>query len=252
MGAEITSDLWIEQQETCWRDNSLEPVTCSTMDEVAKKGAALRDSRKKRGWSQGELADRARAFAHADDENIKLSQQLVAQFESGQTKSIPRWLKYAKKALEAADPTPTPDLPQVDGQLSYLPVELMPTFGGMGGGGTGEGEAATALLPRALLEDQLRGQPRDFMLIEVRGDSMVPEFLHGDQILVDRRDVNPRQPGPFALFDGDGVVIKLVERIPGRREWFRVFSANARYSEYEVQEEEVRILGRTVWFARRL
>lgn len=229
-----------------------EPVTCPTMDDVAKKGAALREARKKRQWSQGELADRARAFAHADDENLKLSQQLIAQFESGQTKSVPRWLKYARMALEAADPPKIPDLPQVDGQMAYLSVELMPTFGGMGGGGTGEGDGATALLPRSLIEDQLRGRPVDFLLIEVRGDSMVPEFLHGDQILVDRRDTNPRQPGPFALFDGDGVVVKLVERIPGRREWYRVFSANSRYSEYEVQEEEVRILGRPVWFARRL
>jgi transcriptional regulator with XRE-family HTH domain len=224
------------------------------MDEAAKQGAALAKARKAQGWSQAVLAERARAFAHDADEEFKLSQQLIGQFESGITKKVPRWVKYAKQALQAAvdGVEILPDLPPSDAGTEYLEVDVLPTFGGMGGGGTGEGEATLALLPRVLVEDQLRGKPKDFLLIEVRGDSMIPEFLHGDQILIDRRDVNPRQPGPFALFDGDGIVIKLVERIPGRRDHYRIFSANARYSEYEVQEESVRILGRPVWFARRL
>lgn len=224
------------------------------MDNVAKQGAALKVERLRRHWSQGQLAERVRGFAAAAGEDLKLSQQLIQQFESGITKKIPRWYRYVQQAFDAADQgmERLPDLPVDDGRATYQEVDMMPTFGGMGGGGTGEGDPERALLPRALLEDQLRGTAKDFLLIEVRGDSMVPEFLHGDQILVDRRDTNPRQPGPFALFDGDGVVVKLVERIPGRREWFRVFSANARYSEYEVEQEQVRILGRPVWFARRL
>lgn len=224
------------------------------MDEAAIQGAALAKARKKLGWSQAVLAEKARAFAIEADEDFKLSQQLIGQFESGITKKVPRWVRYARQAMEAAAEGNelAPDLPPGDPSTAYLEVDILPTFGGMGGGGNGEGEVAQALLPRALVEDQLRGKPKDFLLIEVRGDSMTPEFLHGDQILIDRRDVNPRQPGPFALFDGDGIVVKLVERIPGRREWYRVFSANSRYSEYEVQEEDVRILGRPVWFARRL
>lgn len=33
---------------------------------------------------------------------------------------------------------------------------------------------------------------------------------HGDQILYDKRDRNPVQPGPFVLWDDDGYVMKLV------------------------------------------
>src|SRR3546814_16656947 len=82
----------------------------------------------------------------------------------------------------------------------------------MGGGGTGEGDRETALISRTLIEDDLRAKPADLLLIDVRGDSMMPDFLHGDQILVDKRDRDPRQPGPFALWDGEGYVVKLVER----------------------------------------
>src|SRR3546814_9365853 len=85
--------------------------------------------------------------------------------------------------------------------LSYLPVEVLPSFAGMGGGGTGEGDRETALISRTLIEDDLRAKPADLLLIDVRGDSMMPDFLHGGQILVDKRDRDPRQPGPFALWD---------------------------------------------------
>jgi phage repressor protein C with HTH and peptisase S24 domain len=142
--------------------------------------------------------------------------------------------------------------PLVEGSTEYVAVEVLPTFAGMGGGGTGEGDPLKALVSRALVEDHLRAKAADLLLIEVRGDSMTPDFIHGDQILVDRRDRNPRQPGAFALFDGDGIVVKLVERIASKRGWYRVFSANPRYTPYEVEDEQANILGRPVWFARRL
>lgn len=137
-------------------------------------------------------------------------------------------------------------------RLNYVEVDVMPSYGGMGGGGSGEGDRVLAKLPRRLIEDELRGKPSDFTLIDVRGDSMEPRFLHGDQILIDRRDRDPLQPGPFALWDGDGYVIKLVERVPRKRGWYRVFSVNDIYTAYEIEEDESGIMGRPVWFARRL
>jgi phage repressor protein C with HTH and peptisase S24 domain len=135
---------------------------------------------------------------------------------------------------------------------AYVEIEVLPSYVGAGGGGYGEGEPGRALLPRRLVEERLRGRPADFLLIDVRGDSMTGMFEHGDQLLVDKRDTNPTQPGPFALFDGDAYVVKLVERVPMRRGRLRVFSANDRYSAYEVDETEARLLGRPVWFGRAL
>ena len=144
------------------------------------------------------------------------------------------------------------DLPTADGKRNYLPVDVLPSYAGMGGGGTGEGDLEQALVPRSLVEDELRAKPTDLLLIEARGESMAPDFLHGDQILIDKRDTNPVQPGSFALWDGDGYVVKLVERIPRERGRYRIFSANGRFSAYEVEEDEIKIMGRPVWFGRRL
>lgn len=150
------------------------------------------------------------------------------------------------------DWAPEPDLPDYDASSAYVDVAVIPSYAGAGGGGTGDGERMVAKLPRQLIEEELRGKATDFELIDVRGDSMMPDFHHGDQILIDKRDRNPRQPGPFVLWDEDGYVVKLVERLPMRRGWYRIFSANDRYSPYELEETETTILGRPVWFARRL
>jgi len=135
---------------------------------------------------------------------------------------------------------------------SYVEVEVLPTYAGMGGGGTGEGDREVALISGRLVREDLRASPSDLLLINVRGDSMEPDFHQGDQILIDKRDRDPGQPGPFALWDGDGYVVKLVEQAQGRRGKYRIFSSNERYTPYEVNEDEIKIMGRPVWFARRL
>lgn len=150
----------------------------------------------------------------------------------------------------------TPDLPLVDGSHSYVSVEVLPTFAGMGGGGTGDGDSHTALVSRRLVEDELHARPQDLLLVDVRGDSMLnPQtgkgFAHGDQLLIDKRDTNPRQPGAFALWYDDGYVVKNVEIIRKTGK-LRIFSNNPAYSDDEADPDEVTIMGRPVWFARRL
>lgn len=136
-------------------------------------------------------------------------------------------------------------------QVDYVAVEVLPTFAGMGGGGTGDADRQQAMLPRSLVESELRAKPSDLLVINVRGNSMEPLFYQDDQIVVDRRDVNPIQPGPFALWDGDGYVVKNVERNPKTKK-YRVFSSNPAYTDHEFDPADVQIMGRPVWYARRL
>jgi phage repressor protein C with HTH and peptisase S24 domain len=174
------------------------------------------------------------------------------QFKAAEVLAAREWLAQRQRAEEAGFRATDADLPDAPTDQAYVDVAVLPSYAGAGGGGTGEGDRLVAKLPRQLIEDELRGRPQDFELIDIRGDSAEPDFHHGDQILIDTRDRNPRQPGPFAIWDEDGYVLKLVERIPGKRGWYRIFSANTRYSSYEIEETEATIRGRPVWFARRL
>jgi len=164
----------------------------------------------------------------------------------------------AQKIVERAfskkpAPPSQPDAPPTgEDENAYMPIEVLPTYAGAGGGGTGEGEPETALVPRRLIVGELRGQQADFLLINIRGDSMEPDFRHGDQILIDRRDKSPAQPGPFALWDGEWgeYVLKNVERDHSGR--LRIFSSNPKYQHESLPADQTRIIGRPVWYGRRL
>lgn len=165
-----------------------------------------------------------------------------------QQREMPLLVSFLKMGEQHDNPHREVRLPPGD----YLPIEVLPTYAGMGGGGTGDGERDTALIPRSLIVHELRGRPENFLLVNVRGDSMEPDFRHGDQILIDRRDISPSQPGPFALWDGEWgeYVIKNVERLPGGE--VRIFSTNPKYTGVHTPADTTKIMGRPVWFGRRL
>jgi hypothetical protein len=108
-------------------------------------------------------------------------------------------------------------------------------------------------LPENYLRSELRIAPAQARIVEVQGDSMEPTLRSGERVMVDLADTRPSPPGIFALWDGYGVVVKRIEHIlnsdPPR---LRISSDNAHHREYELTAEEVRIIGRIVWAARRL
>lgn len=196
-----------------------------------------------------------------DIKNVELATLLGIEADkiskSRSSKGTRRWTAEEFSKLKAyldrgTDMSREPDLP-VDGvETEYLEIEVLPTYGGAGGGGTGDGSREVALIAKVLVEDMLRGRSGDFVLIKIRGDSMEPDFHHDDELLVDKRDVSPSQPGPFAVWDSEWgeYVVKNVERIAEGH--VRMFSSNPKYTPTEIRHEDTRIIGRPVWFARRL
>jgi transcriptional regulator with XRE-family HTH domain len=200
------------------------------------------------GLKQRDLAD-ALGIAENKVSKSRIGERLL---KAGEVLKAREWLTNIERQRANGIREQRPDLPPDLPERAYLPVDILPTFAGMGGGGTGEGEIEQALVPRYLIEDVFRGKPADFVLVRTRGDSMAPDLEHDDEVLCDKRDTSPVQPGPFAVFDADegAYVIKNVEKLPGGR--IRIFSTNPKYSPAEVSREETHIIGRPVWFGRRL
>lgn len=93
----------------------------------------------------------------------------------------------------------------------------------------------------------------ELAVIEVIGDSMSDTLHSGDRILVDMSDRNPARPGVFVLWDSDATVVKRLEKIPASDPATLVLiSDNPNHRTYEVPAEMVNVVGRVVWFARRL
>ncbi len=107
--------------------------------------------------------------------------------------------------------------------------------------------------PVSWLHHELHADADNLRIISIDGDSMEPILEAGDKILVDTSRKAPSPPGIFVLFDGMGLVAKQLEPVPNT-EPARVLirSANARYQDYERTVDEVSIIGRVVWFARRV
>lgn len=108
-------------------------------------------------------------------------------------------------------------------------------------------------MPASFLDAELRVKPNRAIVAEVVGDSGYnPEAAHapgslfpGDRVIIDTFDRRPSPPGPFAVYDGSGLVIKLVEHVAGTDPArYRLSSRNPIYPAYEVLEEETVIIGR--------
>lgn len=103
------------------------------------------------------------------------------------------------------------------------------------------------------LRYELRASARDLRVISIEGDSMEPVLYSGDKVMIDLSRTSPSPPGIFVLHDGIGLVAKQLEYIPNSDPpRLLICSESARYQNYERTIEEVNIVGRVIWFARRL
>lgn len=97
-----------------------------------------------------------------------------------------------------------------------------------------------------------KGNPTEMVLMRVGGDSMVPEILDGDVVLIDCGKCHLR-PGPiFAVGFEDAIYLKRVDKLPGK---IILKSANLTYPPVELNvedqnEDSFRIIGQVVWSGR--
>lgn len=90
--------------------------------------------------------------------------------------------------------------------------------------------------------------------IESVGDSMEPDVLHGDVVVVDTHDTALLPGGMFAVDVGGMVYLKRVNTTPGR---LVLSCSNPQYSDISVPMAEgkpdgIVILGRVVWLGRKI
>jgi phage repressor protein C with HTH and peptisase S24 domain len=90
-------------------------------------------------------------------------------------------------------------------------------------------------------------------MISTSGDWMVPLLEYDDTVMLDCSQASPSPPGIFILNDSVGLVAKRIEIIPSTTlQMLRIFPKNLACSSYQRRIDGVHIIGRVVWFARRL
>jgi transcriptional regulator with XRE-family HTH domain len=207
--------------------------------------ARITAARQKKGLSQEALG-----------KMLGVSRAAVAQWEGGQT--VPaaerlidladklnvrfEWLYWGREPMEGMEPGEVP--------AGYAWVSSL----SLADADTGElSRGAPMLIPLDLINAELHGAPDDFAVMAMAGQSMEPLLPAGATLLIDLRHTKPTPPGAFALWDGSGLAVQWVRRVPGSKPpMLRLSSENPRFQTADIEPPCVRIVGRVVWFARRL
>ena len=97
-----------------------------------------------------------------------------------------------------------------------------------------------------------KGNPREMVLMRVSGDSMEPEIMDNDIVLIDqgKRDVTPGRL--YAIGFDEAIYLKRIDILPGK---VILKSTNAAYPPVELDtrgdcEDAFRVIGRVLWCGR--
>jgi transcriptional regulator with XRE-family HTH domain len=105
----------------------------------------------------------------------------------------------------------------------------------------------------AWIQSHLRTKPEDLRLYIVRDGTMSPTLALGDVVMLSVQDTDIALGGLFLLDDGKLRGIRRVEPIYGSRPFMvRVSADNALYGHYTCRLSVLNIVGKVVWYARRL
>lgn len=217
-------------------------------------GKWTKAERERRAISASELANRINGLATETGDPTRVSQQVVSKFEQGNNKKLPPWTRYIAPALAASDAETKEDkFLHLGLEDASVEIQRLPTWVGLGSGGTGEDDPGKLSFSRDLIERELRADPEALLAMVTEGNSMEPEFFGGDIILVDTRRKSLAQPAAFCLWDGDGHVIKYLEKVPDSDPpRVRVISRNSMYEPRERLLDEINLVGKVIWFGRRI
>lgn len=101
---------------------------------------------------------------------------------------------------------------------------------------------------RRIAAAALHGRPDEYFLLRVRGDSMYPEVMDGDCVLVRKMDSVESGSMAVVLYDEDYATVKWVEYVEGE-DWVRLVPNNPAYPPVRVEGAELekcRVLGEVV------
>ena len=229
-------------------------------DATVRRRKALAAAIKKQGFNKSRAAtvsgipeSALRSFLSGNTRSISI--ETYEKLSDGIGVSIPRLLGL-DDLREYTSTSPTKAISEIDvragmGGGGEVAVTYIPD--GNGGMIEADDTCGSWALPEDYLRSELRIKAEAARIIEVQGDSMEPILHAGDRVMINTADKRPTPPGVFALWDGFGVVVKRIEHIPNSEPpTIKIKSDNPNHDEYERMLDEINIIGRLVWYARRL
>lgn len=97
-----------------------------------------------------------------------------------------------------------------------------------------------------------KGNPDSMVLMRVEGDSMQPEIMNNDVVLIDQSKTEIRLGRIFAVGFEEAIYLKRIDMLPGK---IVLKSANPAYPPVELdirdqQRDAFRVIGQVLWSGR--
>lgn len=110
------------------------------------------------------------------------------------------------------------------------------------------------LFQKDWVTQQLHASPSTLRTFTLDSDVMFPTLHKGDVILVDITQNLPHPPGIFAVKETLGIYIRRLEPLYDNKNitYIRVTADNPLYKTYEALPDTLNILGRVLWFSRKI
>lgn len=103
------------------------------------------------------------------------------------------------------------------------------------------------VMPASVIAKKTSAPPDQIRIFAVQENAMTPDFMPGEQVLVDLSDVRPSPAGVFVVSDGMSHIIRQCEYVPHSDPPQVRFSArNSQYEAYTLPLEKAQITGRVI------
>jgi len=214
------------------------------MSDLAER---VSERRQELGLSQSELARR-----------IGIRPQSIQQLEQGSI-AKPRYLLELAHALGVAPEwlagearLPARPVPATEEEFALIPAYDLTASAGGGSVFQAENVKYRLAFRRPWLNSVTAAPETLLSVLEAAGDSMEDTVRHGDTLLVDRSQTNPRADAIFVLRWEDQLLVKRVQADPARR-MVTLISDNPRYPRIaDIRPDDLDVLGRVIWIGRRV
>lgn len=201
-------------------------------------GEKLRALRLQKGLTQVQLA-----------EMVGISNNLYNKYEKKDVRPPYETLVKLASALNTS-------LSVLLDEIAVYPSEAvidMPIIGSVRGGMDGNVVQEETGETRPIAASALHGRPDEYFLLRVRGDSMYPEILDGDCVLVKKTDSVESGSMAVVLYDGDYATVKWVKYVKGE-DWLDLIPNNTQYAPVRIEGadlEQCHVLGEVVDILRK-
>ncbi|MCB9988437.1 MAG: hypothetical protein H6868_03775 [Rhodospirillales bacterium] len=103
------------------------------------------------------------------------------------------------------------------------------------------------IIPAGVLAARTQAPPEQIRIFSISENSMAPDFLRGEQVLVDLSDQRPSPPGIFVISDGVSPILRQCELIPQSDPLqVKISAHNKQYEPYVLPLEKSAIIGRVI------